>query len=127
MEEAIAAPVHRIEAAFEIIPSLDFMDGLILDDFLKDFGGRYSSWKYAGSPLVAGDRARLSGMNSVGLRRRGVSTETFRAVKRAFHILFSSKLRFEAAALRVEEELGEIPEVQRLILFLRKSERGFCR
>jgi UDP-N-acetylglucosamine acyltransferase len=77
--------------------------------------------------LVAGDRARLAGLNSVGLRRRGLSRETTRALKRAFHLIFSSKLPLEEAGARVTEELEGVPEVERLMRFLLKSERGFCR
>lgn len=77
--------------------------------------------------LVAGDRARLAGLNSVGLQRRDFPGETIRELKRAFHILFSSKLRLERAVARVAEEVSQIPEVERLLSFLRKSERGFCR
>lgn len=77
--------------------------------------------------MVAGDRARLVGVNSTGLKRRAFPTETVRAVKHAFHILFHSKLRLDTALLRVREELGETPEIQRLVSFLESSERGFCR
>jgi UDP-N-acetylglucosamine acyltransferase len=77
--------------------------------------------------LVAGDRARLVGLNSVGLRRRALSRETISALKHAFHVLFSSKLRLEEAIGRLGEEPLGIPEVERLVAFLEKSERGFCR
>jgi len=77
--------------------------------------------------MVAGDRARLVGVNSIGLRRREFSRETVRAVKHAFHILFHSKLHLEPALARVREELGGTPEVRRLVCFLESSERGFCR
>jgi len=77
--------------------------------------------------LVAGDRARLAGVNVVGLRRRGFSAQTVREIRRAFHVLFFSKLRFETALARVREEGMAAPEVQRLITFLEKSERGFTR
>lgn len=77
--------------------------------------------------MVAGDRARLVGLNSVGLRRRGFSSETRRQIKHAFHLLFHSKLRLEDALARVDEEMGGVPEVERLVTFLRKTERGFCR
>jgi UDP-N-acetylglucosamine acyltransferase len=77
--------------------------------------------------MVAGDRARLVGVNSMGLRRRNFSKESVRAVKHAFHILFHSRLRLEAALLRVHDELGGSPEVRRLVCFLESSERGFCR
>ena len=77
--------------------------------------------------MVAGDRARLVGVNHVGLRRRNFSGEAMRSVKRAFHIVFHSKLRLESALCRVREELGNSPEVERLVCFLETSERGFCR
>lgn len=76
---------------------------------------------------VAGDRARFIGLNSVGLDRRGFAPEVVKILRHAFHVLFQSKLRFETAAARVEQECGEFPEVKRLLDFLRRSERGFIR
>jgi UDP-N-acetylglucosamine acyltransferase len=77
--------------------------------------------------MVAGDRARLVGLNSIGLKRRGLPSRTRSQIKRAFQILFKSQLRLAVALERTREELGEIPEVERLLCFLEKSERGFCR
>ena len=39
---------------------------------------------------VAGDRARLHGLNLIGLQRRGLGEETIRALKRAYRILFAA-------------------------------------
>jgi UDP-N-acetylglucosamine acyltransferase len=77
--------------------------------------------------MVAGDRARLVGLNIVGLRRRGFSAEVVRQLKHAYHVLFQSKLLLEPALARVRAELAEAPEVDRLLAFLEKSERGFVR
>jgi len=77
--------------------------------------------------LAAGQRARIAGVNAVGLRRRGFSPETRRAIKRAFHLLFSSRLRLQPALQRVKEELSGSPEVQRLVRFIETSERGVSR
>ena len=77
--------------------------------------------------MVAGDRARIVGLNTVGLRRRDFSTKTRSQIKHAFHLIFQSKLRLEEALAKVDEEIGAVPEVERLVRFLRKSERGFCR
>ncbi|UCE87747.1 MAG: acyl-ACP--UDP-N-acetylglucosamine O-acyltransferase [Deltaproteobacteria bacterium] len=78
--------------------------------------------------MVAHDRARLVGVNTVGLARRGFSKQTQRQIKRAYHVLFYSKLRFEPAIARVREELGDVPEVDRLLRFLEApSTRGICR
>jgi UDP-N-acetylglucosamine acyltransferase len=77
--------------------------------------------------MVAGDRARLVGVNHVGLKRRNFSRETTRSVKHAFHIVFQSKLRLASALARVRAELSDSPEVARFVCFLETSERGFCR
>lgn len=77
--------------------------------------------------MVAGDRAKIVGLNSVGLRRRGFTVKTRREIKHAFHLIFQSKLPLEEALARVDDEIGAAPEVERLVTFLRKTERGFCR
>jgi UDP-N-acetylglucosamine acyltransferase len=77
--------------------------------------------------MVAGDRARLVGLNVVGLRRRELSVNALPALKRAFHLLFASKLRLDVAVARIRDELPAVPEVERLLGFLERSPRGFCR
>ncbi|MCP4905117.1 MAG: acyl-ACP--UDP-N-acetylglucosamine O-acyltransferase [bacterium] len=77
--------------------------------------------------MVAGDRARLVGVNSIGLRRRGFSPKTRGQIKHAFHLIFQSKRRLEDALALVDEEIGAVPEVERLTSFLRETGRGFCR
>ncbi len=77
--------------------------------------------------LVSGQRARVRGINVVGLRRRGFSEKVRAEIKHAFHILFSSKLRLEPALDRLRSEQFESDEVARLLHFLESSERGFCR
>ncbi len=77
--------------------------------------------------MVAGDRARLVGLNTVGLRRREFPLETVRALKCAYHIVFHAKLRLEDAISRVRVELPGVPEIDRLLRFLEESERGVCR
>lgn len=77
--------------------------------------------------MVAGDRARLVGLNTVGLERRAFGPDVRSALKRAYHVLFRSKLRREDALARVREEVTPCAEVQRLLSFIEKSERGICR
>jgi UDP-N-acetylglucosamine acyltransferase len=77
--------------------------------------------------LVSGQRARVSGINVVGLRRRGFSAEVKAELKHAFHILFNSKLRLEPALERLRTEHFESDEAARFLHFLENSERGFCR
>lgn len=77
--------------------------------------------------IATGDRARLRGLNLVGLRRRGFSEETIGVLKKAYKILAFSKLRIADALERIRTELPRLPEVARFIEFIEKSERGICR
>ena len=74
--------------------------------------------------MVAGDRARLVGPNTIGLERRGFSAETIAALKRAFRTLYYSKQLCADAIKQVLEQDGAIAEVRRLIDFINCSERG---
>ena len=74
--------------------------------------------------MVAGDRARLVGVNTTGLERRGFSPETVAAIKAAFRTLFYGKLLRDEAIERIMAESGDVPEVRRLIEFISRSERG---
>ena len=77
--------------------------------------------------LVAGERTTIRGINAVGLRRRGFAPEVRREIKRAYHIVFHSKLRLEVALERIREEGLASNEVARLVRFLETSARGFSR
>lgn len=77
----------------------------------------------------SGDRAKLYGLNSVGLRRHGYTEQTIKNIKRAYHILFGSKMLFTNALehlkkIHQEENLG--PEVNHMIEFVGKTKRGIC-
>jgi UDP-N-acetylglucosamine acyltransferase len=73
---------------------------------------------------VAGTPARLYGLNSVGLDRRGFSDEVRKALKVTYRILFQSNLNVTQALARAESEVAALPEVLHLISFIRNSERG---
>jgi UDP-N-acetylglucosamine acyltransferase len=75
--------------------------------------------------MVAGaERARLVGINEIGLQRRGFTPETISALKAAMRTIFYSKLLREEALQKVLDELGSTPEVRRLVEFIAASERG---
>lgn len=76
---------------------------------------------------AAGNRARLFGLNSVGLRRHRFSDPTLAALKQAYRILFRSHLTISKAIEKAEAEVAPIPEVRHLLEFMRCSKRGVCR
>lgn len=74
--------------------------------------------------LAIGERAGISGLNLVGLRRLGVGMATVNALKKAFHTIWLSGLNKEEALSRIEGEFSSIPEVMELVEFVRNSPRG---
>ncbi len=77
--------------------------------------------------MAAGNRAKLFGLNSVGLKRHQFPEPTVAALKQSYRIIFRSHLTFKKAAQRVEAEVPDLPEVRNLLEFLKNSKRGFCR
>ena len=77
--------------------------------------------------IAAGDRARMRGLNLVGLRRRGFTEETIAVLKKAYKILVFSKLRLIDALVRIKTELPQLPELVHFVTFIEESERGICR
>jgi len=73
---------------------------------------------------AAGEPLRPSGVNSVGLKRRGYSNEAIAVLKRAYRILFRSNLSRRNALHRIREELPDTPEIGVLTSFIEQSERG---
>ena len=67
-----------------------------------------------------------SGLNLVGLRRRGFTAGAITALKRAYRVLFHGGGRREALA-RARAALGQVPEVARLVDFVAASQRGVRR
>lgn len=76
---------------------------------------------------VAGDRARLHGLNVVGLKRRGFPTSTITALKRAYRLVFHVAGSRREAVARARAALGGVAEVGRLLDFVAASRRGVCR
>jgi UDP-N-acetylglucosamine acyltransferase len=76
---------------------------------------------------AAGNHAKLYGLNLIGLRRRGFKEETIESLKKAYRIVFRSRLLLSKAIERVENEIDNVPEVRHFIEFMKKSQRGVCR
>ncbi len=76
---------------------------------------------------AAGDRAKLYGLNTVGLKRQNFTDTQIKELKHAYKILFRSKLtlREAIALLKQDGQLSE--ETGILIDFIEKHKRGICR
>lgn len=74
--------------------------------------------------IAAGDRAHLVGVHEIGLQRWGFKPETIAMIKSAVRTLFFSKLPRPEAVQRVLAQHQRVPEIERLVSFIRNSERG---
>jgi UDP-N-acetylglucosamine acyltransferase len=77
--------------------------------------------------LADGNPAQTRTINKVGLERNGVSEEAQAALKQAYKILFREGLTIPNALAKIESDLAPLPELRRLIDFVRASERGISK
>lgn len=77
--------------------------------------------------IAAGDRAHLKGLNSVGMRRAGISPEAVSALKKMYRIVFRIGLTLNEAVERLKAEIDPLPEVANFINFIKTSSRGLTR
>lgn len=76
---------------------------------------------------VQGDRAKPFGLNLVGLKRAGYSTEQVKEFKNMYRLLYNEGLTVEDCMMRIQKEVAQSPEREEFISFLQQSERGVCR
>ncbi len=74
--------------------------------------------------MAVGNRAKLVGLNLVGLKRSGMSDTSVQALRQAYDLLFNSELNTKEAVARVRQEVTQSAEVQHLLRFVESSERG---
>jgi len=77
--------------------------------------------------IAQGDRAKTIGLNLIGLKRRGFSSESLSALKKAYKLVFRSGLRQEEALQQIADTVDDCSEVRAFTDFIRKSERGVAR
>ena len=77
---------------------------------------------------VIGDRARLAGLNLVGLKRRGVERDTIHAVRGCYRAIFQAgEGSLAARAEAARPQFAEVPVALEIIDFiLADSARSFC-
>jgi len=77
--------------------------------------------------LVQGDRARLFGLNLVGLRRAGFTPETIRRLKEVYRVLFTGRRALRDAVAEARARFRGDPHVDHLLDFVVSGERGVVR
>lgn len=76
---------------------------------------------------VKGNRARLAGLNVIGLRRRGFSREDIRSLRTAYGLLFSNGGNMAERISEVSDLFADHPGVTDILDFIRAdSARAIC-
>jgi len=76
---------------------------------------------------VIGNRARLQGLNVVGLKRRNFDRETIHALRNAYRLLFAPEGTMAERLEDVAEMMADIEPVMEIVDFIRaESSRAIC-
>lgn len=67
------------------------------------------------------------GINSIGLRRRGFSTEKIREIQNIYRILYQRNYNNTQAMEKIEAEMEATSERDEILLFIRNSQRGIMK
>ena len=80
-------------------------------------------------PFVKGAREPLSyvGVNSIGLRRRGYSTDKIREIQSIYRILYQMNYNNSQATAIIEAEMEATPERDEILQFIKNSQRGIMK
>jgi len=76
--------------------------------------------------MAVGNRAKIVGLNLVGLKRHGFSTATLDSLKTAFETLFVSELTLKEAMAQLRQRYPEENAIKIMLDFLEHSERGLA-
>lgn len=78
--------------------------------------------------IIAGrEPITFSGINIIGLRRRGFSNEVIENIHNAYRIIYQSGLNVSDALTRVKEEVPMSKEIEYIVSFITESQRGIIR
>lgn len=76
---------------------------------------------------AAREPVAYTGINSVGLRRRGFSDESIEIIAETYRKIYFSRLNVSEAVAHIRAELPEAPERNVILSFIENSERGIIR
>jgi UDP-N-acetylglucosamine acyltransferase len=73
---------------------------------------------------TVGQKPACYGLNSIGLKRKGMPLETIRRLEAAYRILVRSRLPTPRALEQIRAELAGDPQVDYLVAFVESAQRG---
>ena len=116
-------------AGYVTLGNRNFVSGnVVIHQFVKVgdmtmIGGASRVSKDVPHYMILEGNSKIRGVNFIGLQRAGLSEEQRSTIKQAYRILYQSGLNVRNAVARLEE-LKDSPEIQNLLDFIARSERG---
>ncbi|WP_114800308.1 acyl-ACP--UDP-N-acetylglucosamine O-acyltransferase [Moraxella canis] len=98
-----------------------------IDDYSMIGGASLIVKDVAAYVTVSGNPAKAHGINKEGMRRKGWSQETIKALDQAYRLVFRSGLLRDEALTELEKLVEAEPKVQLLIDSITNSKRGLVR
>jgi UDP-N-acetylglucosamine acyltransferase len=77
--------------------------------------------------MAVGQPAEPHSINAVGLKRRGFTEAQVRNVRRAYRVLYRSRLKLKAAMEQLESAALTQPEIRTFVDFIKRSSRSIVR
>jgi UDP-N-acetylglucosamine acyltransferase len=77
--------------------------------------------------VADGNPAEIRGVNLVGLERNGFTSESVKAIKEAFRLIYRAKLNTRQALEAIEAEIAPRDEIAQIVEFIETTERGIIR
>jgi UDP-N-acetylglucosamine acyltransferase len=74
--------------------------------------------------LAAGEPLKYTGLNVVGLRRRGFSNETINQLKEVYRLIFRSEFNTSQALEQIQSGFEPTEEIREVVSFIQGSKRG---
>jgi UDP-N-acetylglucosamine acyltransferase len=74
--------------------------------------------------LVTGEPLKYSGLNVVGLRRRGFTNDTINLLKEVYRLIYRSEFNISQALEQIQSGFEPTEEIREVIDFIQHSERG---
>ncbi|MCE1164545.1 MAG: acyl-ACP--UDP-N-acetylglucosamine O-acyltransferase [Bacteroidetes bacterium] len=74
--------------------------------------------------LAGRNPLRFMGLNTVGLRRKGIPPQAIANIKKAYEIIYDSGFNVSDAMKKLSDEMEMTPEIIAIVDFIHKSDRG---
>ncbi|MBU0701377.1 acyl-ACP--UDP-N-acetylglucosamine O-acyltransferase [bacterium] len=76
--------------------------------------------------LTDGHPACVSGLNMIGMRRAGITSQVRGLLKKVYQLLYHSGVNTNQALSMIRDEFEMTPEIEHLVRFVESAKRGIC-